>query len=586
MFFWILFTVFSLLFGIFLELNHNTLIGWGMFIIWIIAFILFSKNRLTESAWYVKGLALLCYAALFALIVKLTWPPVKSVPAADVKNPDVTDVIHTEKGDITGVFNADHTVEVYAGIPYAAPPVGELRFRKPQDPEPWEGVKACDTFAPMSMQTVNMPFIDSLTQIIGYHDYKISLTDNYRTPVSEDSLYLNIWKPAGDVQDLPVIVYIHGGSLQTGQPWYADYSGEGFAKDGIITVNMGYRLGVFGFYADEELLQEEGTAGSWGLLDQIKALEWVRDNISAFGGDPDNVTLVGESAGAVCVDALCVSELAEGLFQRAVMESSTASAPDVPHSYRSLEEAFASGNDLKNRYNCSSFQDLRKLPAEQIVNEMNTQHHLTADGYVLKDDPYKLRKQGVHNENAILHGFNTEESGPFIIFSKADMKNYEKKIRNAFGEYADDVLSLYPVSDNSEADRAWAEVYGAQFFNYSHYCLNRLAVQNDIPVYEYLFGKSNKRLSCWHSGELVYAFGVIPEGSKLYDAADRALSDTMHRYWVNFAKTGDPNGEGLPVFEENRDSKRVMYFSETAGMIDEPYTKLYGIMDRMQSFEE
>ena len=145
-------------------------------------------------------------------------------------------------------------MEVYAGIPYAAPPVGELRWREPQDPVPWEGVLRADTFAPMSMQVVNSNLYSSLAQIIGYHDYQISLHDNFRDAVSEDSLYLNIWKPAGEQEKLPVIVYVHGGSLQTGQPWYADYSGEGLARKGVIVVNFGYRLGVFGFYADEELM--------------------------------------------------------------------------------------------------------------------------------------------------------------------------------------------------------------------------------------------------------------------------------------------------------------------------------------------
>ena len=179
-------------------------------------------------------------------------------------------------------------MEVYAGIPYAKPPVGELRWREPQDPEPWEGVLAADHFAPMSMQPQNAAWYSSMAQIIGYHDYEISLDDNFRDLNSEDALYLNIWKPAGEQENLPVLVYIHGGSLQTGQPWYADYSGEGLARKGVIVVNMGYRLGVFGFLADEELMAESpnGTTGNYGLLDQIKALEWVRDNIAAFGGDP------------------------------------------------------------------------------------------------------------------------------------------------------------------------------------------------------------------------------------------------------------------------------------------------------------
>ena len=583
--FWIAYILFTFVFAVILELNHNTLSGWLFFLAAAIMFVFLYGKAARSGRWFVKCLFFLLYAAVFASIVFFTWPPVKAVPAVNVKNPEVTDVVMTENGALTGVYNKDKTVEVYAGIPYAKPPVGELRWKKPQKADSWEGVLACDTFAPMSMQAVNTPIMDSLTQIVGYHDYKISLSDNYRTPVSEDSLYLNIWKPAGAQENLPVIVYIHGGSLQTGQPWYADYSGEGFARSGVITVNMGYRLGVFGFFGDEELLEKEGTAGNFGLLDQIMALEWVRDNISAFGGDPDNVTLVGESAGAVCVDALCVSDLSQGLFRRAVLESSTISSSQPPHSYRSLDDTLNSAEELKKRYGCTSIDELRQLPAEKIVGEMNTQHHVTVDGYVLKDNPYRLRKQGVHNEEAIFHGFNSQESGPFIIFSHAKMKNYEEKIRRYFADLTEEVLGLYPAENDEEADRYWAEIYGAVFFNYPHYCLNRLAASQGIPVYEYLFDKSNGRLGAWHSGELVYAFGVIPEESKLYDEKDRSLSELMHAYWVNFAKTGDPNVLSLPLLEENSSSQRIMRFSDNPGMTDEPYVKLYEILDRVYGFE-
>ena len=420
-----------------------------------------------------------------------------------------------------------------------------------------------------------------MAQIIGYHDYRISLQDNYREANSEDSLYLNIWKPAGNVEKAPVAVYIHGGSLQTGQPWYADYSGEGFAKNGIITVNMGYRLGVFGFLATEEMLEEEGTAGHFGLLDQIKALEWVRDNIEQFGGDPDNVTLIGESAGAVCVDALCVSPLAEGLFRRAILESSTVSSPQPPHSYRLFDEALASGKALMERYGCSSLDELRQLSAETIVNEQDSQHHITIDGYVLPDTPYQLRKQGIHNEEAVLHGFNKEESGPFIIFSHAKLKDYEERIRRWFGEYADEVLELYHPETDEEADEYWARIYGAMFFNYSHYCLNRLETANGVPSWEYLFSKDNGRLGSWHSGEMVYAFGMIPDDSNLYTNGDRDLSRMMHGYWTNFIRTGVPNGQELQAFEQSEDSSRLLEFGNSFGMIKDPELELYGILDRM-----
>ncbi len=572
---WIIHIIASLLFAIVLELNHSRWIGWILFAAAAILFPVLARKAGSGAMKFFLWLGcLLLYAGIFFI----SWPSVKGVPASTAAHPDVTPVITTDKGDITGVFNEDHSVEIYAGIPYAAPPVGELRWRKPQDVPAWEGVRACDTFAPMSMQKTNIPIMDSLTEIVGYHEYQ-PFASHSIPPVSEDSLYLNVWKPSGNAEKLPVIVYIHGGSLQTGQPWYQDYSGESFAKNGVVTVNMGYRLGVFGFLADETMLEEEGTTGNYGLLDQIKALEWVQKNISAFGGDPDNVTLIGESAGAACVDALCVSPLAKGLFRRAVMESSTLSSKNPPHSFRSFDEALKSGRSLLGRNQCTSINDLRKLDAEAIVDEMYTQHHITADGYVLPDTPHSLRAGGIHNEEALLHGFNSEESGPFILMDRASLKNYETKIRASFGEAADEVLALYPASTDDEADRYWAEVYGAQFFNYSHYCLNRLEIANDVPVYEYLFTKKNGRLSSWHSGELIYAFGTMKKNARQFDESDFELGRQMHAYWINFAKTGDPNGEGLPEFPLSQDSGKIMELGEETGVIDEPYLKLYGILD-------
>lgn len=582
--FWIVYAVLSVLFGAVLELNHNTLWGWALMILLLVSFPVLYKLKALPSRKIVKAAFWLGFIVLFACILLITWPPVKAVPASDASKPDATAAVQTQNGKVSGVYSADHEVEIFAGIPYAKAPVGELRWRPPQDPEAWDGVLVCDRFAPMSMQVTNLPIYDSIVRIIGYHDYKISLKDNYIPPVSEDSLYLNIWKPAGKRSGLPVLVYIHGGSLQTGQPWYDAYSGMDFARNGVICVNMGYRLGVFGFYADRKLLEEDGTTGNYGLLDQIKALEWVRDNIAAFGGDPDNVTIVGESAGAVCVDALCVSPLAAGLFRRAILESSTLASVNPPHSYRTFDAALSSGSALLKRYGCSDAGDLRKLSAKKIVGEMNSQHHVTIDGYVLPDSPYNLRMQGVHNEEALIHGFNDQESGPFIIFDRTTLKNYESKVRAYFGSYADDVLKLYNTSTDSEAAAYWAEIYGAVFFNYPHYCLNRLAASEGIPVYEYLFTKKNRSLSSWHSGELVYAFHRIPEDSDLYDDADRKLSDIMHAYWVNFAKTGNPNGPGLPVFGQDRSSGTIMELGDNVGMINEPYLSFYAVMDKMQGW--
>lgn len=587
MFGWIVTGFLSFLSAVFLQLNRNPWTGWVLLVFLLAGFIFLMRKQIFRAVWWRRGLSVFVYMLLCGLIIAASWPPMKPVKAYDTRTPERTEIISTNDGDVRGVVLSSHKAELFAGIPYAAPPVGELRWKRPQPPAKWEGVRECDTFAPMSMQARNLPAYDSLAKIVGYHDYQISFQDRYREAVSEDSLYLNVWRPVGEYEDLPVLVYIHGGSLQTGQPWFGDYSGKGFAENGVICVNMGYRLGVFGFYTSEELADEDPdhSSGNYGLMDQIKALEWVRDNIRSFGGDPDNVTIAGESAGAVCVDALCVSPLAKGLFRGAILESSTVSSRTPPHSYRLYEDALASGKELMERYHCSSVSELRSLSAKTLVNEQNTQHHITVDGYVLPDTPYNLRKSGVHNEEAVLHGYNREESGPFILFSHASMKNYENRVRAYFGEYADEVLELYPAASDKEADAAWAAIYGAVFFNYSHYCLNRLENENGVPAYEYLFVKDNGRLGSWHSGELIYAFHNIPDHSKLFDETDRALSDLMHAYWISFAENGDPGREGLPAFEISEDTSRVMVFDENSRMEQEPMIKLYEIMDRLYGWE-
>ena len=570
-----------------LELNKNTLWGFVLLLAATVGFVLLYTKALQGSRWYVKLLGYLGYLAVFALILFFTWPPTRAVPAYEGKTPLYTEPVHLDKGDARGVVIADGTVELYAGIPYAQPPIGDLCWREPQDPLPWDGVLNADHFAPMCMQPVHLPIYDSLARIIGFHDYTISLTDNWVPPVSEDGLYVNVWKPAGQVSGLPVIVYIHGGTLQTGQPWYGDYAGTGLAKEGVVVVNLGYRLGVFGYLADEDLAAESphGTTGNYGLLDQIKALEWVQRNVVAFGGDPDNVTLAGESAGAASVSALCTSPLAKGLFRRVLLESSTVASVNPPHSFRSREDALASGKELKARYGVSTLDQLRALPAKRIVNEAYTQHHMTVDGYALPQTPYESYRKGVHNEEAILHGYNAEESGPFIMFAHANLKNYEGKIRAYFKEYADQVLALYRPATDAEADSCWAQIYGAVFFNYPHYCLDRLAAQNDIPAYEYYFSKHNGRLGAWHSGELPYFYGNIPAVSKVFDDSDRALSKTILGYVSNFAAAGDPNGPGLPLWIADDTSQILLELGDRVEMMDEKYLALYAVMDQMEGWK-
>ena len=569
-----------------LELSKNTIVGFIVTLAVSAAYCYIYVTRYRQKKAVARLLLFALWVASFVVFWIITAPPVRAVPAVDYKNPVKTDTVKVANGLVQGVVTEDGAVEIYAGIPYAKPPVGDLRWKEPQDPDDWDGVLVADKFAPMSMQPTHSPLYNSLAQIIGYHDYEISLKDNYIPPVSEDSLYINIWKPAGAAENLPVVVYVHGGSLQTGQPWYDDYSGQGLAREGVIVVNMGYRLGVFGYLTSPELAAESavGTTGNYGLLDQIKALEWVRDNIAAFGGDPGNVTVSGESAGSASVSAITVSPLAKGLFKRVLLESSTVAPVKPTHSFRFLDEGFESCADLMKRYNCNTIADLRNVNANTLVKEASTQHHMTVDGYALEKTPYEYYMAGEYNEEAIIHGYNRHEAAAFLIFSNATMKDYESRVREYFGEYTDEVLALYPATTNDEAKEYWAEIWGAVFFDYPHYCLNRLEVKNGVPVYQYYFTRENGRLGSWHSGEEVYLYGNIPAGSKLYDDYDRELSKAMLSYFANYAKTGDPNGAGLKEWTQNTASEDVMEFGDNYGMIKEREHELFGVLDKIQGF--
>ena len=583
---WILFILVLVIMLAVLELGKHTILGWMLTLAAAAGFVFLNRKKLRGARWLLRLGSWLAFLLAFAAILWISWPPVRSVPAVAGKNGGPTELVHLPQGDLRGVKTADGKVEVFTGIPYAKPPVGELRWQPPVEAGPWEGVLTADHFAPMSMQTVQLPIVESLKRLIGYHDFKISPDDNYRPPVSEDSLYLNIWKLAGEARELPVLVYIHGGSLQTGQPWYADFNGASLARDGVIVVNLGYRLGIFGFFADEELLKEQGTTGNYGLLDQILALQWVQKNIAAFGGDPANVTLAGESAGSACVSALCTSPLAKGLFCRAVGESSTVTSPSPAHSFRLLDEAYEAGRKTKEKYKAAGVEDLRKLPASELAGELSVHHHMTVDGYVLPVTPCEAYAQGIHNEEAQLHGFNREEAAPFIIFDPANLKNYESKVRAAFpAPYADRILALYPASTDEEARKAWADIFSVHFFMYPHYCWERQALKNGIPSYVYHFQKTNGCIGAWHSGEEVYLYGNIPEDSALYDETDRELSRVMKQYYLNFIRTGDPNGEGLPDWPAGTGDGRALSFSDSVQMETVPFVELYKIFDDMSGFE-
>ncbi|MBR3149647.1 MAG: carboxylesterase family protein [Eubacterium sp.] len=595
--YWILLSLTAIVYFTVLELGKNTLLGWGIALVLFGAYITLEIKLIKGRQWYIRLISWLCFFALLVGTAFLSQPPYKTVPAVDSKRPAVTEVVKVNEGELTGVFNEDNSVEVYAGIPYAKPPVGELRWKEPQAPEKWDGVKACDHFAPMSMQKRDSEIMNSLTRIVGYHDYRISLKDNYREAVSEDSLYLNIWKPAGEVKDAPVLFFIHGGSLTSGQSSFSEYRGEDLAKKGIIVVNFGYRLNVFGYMAHRSLANESPnkTTGNYGLLDQIAALKWVNDNIASFGGDASKITIAGESAGASSVNALCVSPLAKGLFRYAIAESSGIT-PKVPyHTFRSYDEALEEGNKTLEEFGVLNAGELRAMKAEELVKTTANNSAMTVDGYAITEQPYLTYEKGENNEQSLLNGYNSHEANVFNLFSKVEAGDYQDKIGELFGKYTDDVIRLYPpasvpldydfaVEAGGSAKGAYNLVLGGTWFAYSHYKWSDYVASQNKPVYFYYFNKDNRSLRANHAGELPYAYGNLWRHDYLYDEKDAELSETMQNYWVNFVKTGNPNGDGLPEWTPYTTSqKKIIQLDENIEMIDDPYSELYKIIDKSQN---
>ncbi|SFH56509.1 para-nitrobenzyl esterase [Pseudobutyrivibrio sp. OR37] len=600
MLFYAVIILLTLLYLVILELSKNIILGWVIGVLATLALFvaryLLSKKSLLSAKTKIITWAL--FMGVLCLNYILTGPPYKNVPAVDNKNPDVTEVVHVTQGDLTGVYNANHSVKVYAGIPYAKPPVGELRFKEPQSPEDWDGVRACDAFGPMAMQPRSNTLYDSMSHILGWHDYQVKLGDEYLEPMSEDCLYLNVFAPEamGD-EPLPVIFYIHGGSLTTGQSSYTEYRGEDLAKRGVIVVNFAYRLGVFGYYTADDLKAESPnkTTGNYGLLDQIAALNWVKDNIAAFGGDPDRITIAGESAGSSSVNAICVSPLTEGLFNYAIAESSGILAHKPFHTFRDYSEAIEQGDMVRSEFNVASSNELRDIPAEKLVKTTSNQSAMTVDGYAIVEQPFLTYKKGKNHEKALLNGFNAKEADAFNLGIKATADNYEELLAEDLGDYAGEMAKVVPanspqrdqhfiVDPLGDAKGALNQAYSAIWFSYSHYLWNNYMIEQGKPAYEYYFTKENNSLSNYHAGELPYAYGNLWRHPGLYTDEDYALSDTMQQYIVNFAKTGNPNGKGLPQWERrDANQDKLLQLDTTVRMVDDPNNALYEVIDKYQN---
>jgi para-nitrobenzyl esterase len=460
----------------------------------------------------------LCVAAL--LCSGFLFPGGGAFAAARVK---------TAEGTVAGT--AKEGVRVFLGIPYAAPPVGDLRWRAPQPAARWSGVRAATRFAPSCIQGDPVPF--------GPYTPPFLITPER----SEDCLYLNVWSPKRYAAPRPVYLFIHGGGFQSGGASVPVYDGAALARKGGVVVTINYRLGLLGFLAHPELTRESqlGSSGNYGLLDTVAALRWVRTNIARFGGDPENVTIAGQSAGAAAVNALLVSPLAKGLFHRAVIESGPVIGLPMP----SLQQAEQAGVALATKLKATSVAELRALPSSEIAKTMPTAIPWpNVDGKVVLADPERGDTPVVSRVPLIV-GYNRDERTPDAPPTAAA---FEKDLRQRFGALAERALALYPHGSDTEAARSAAELARERYIAALLFWAERRSAQGQ-PVYGYLFehvfpGAESARFRAFHTAEVPYIFGAFDLQDVTFTDADRRVSDEMQDRWLAFMRRGNPNSKG------------------------------------------
>src|ERR1022692_1743765 len=455
----------------------------------------------------------------------------------------------TESGAIAGVRESG--LNVYKGVPFAAPPVGDLRWRPPAHAAPWTGTRKTDAFAPACMQT------------------GVSMPGETPPAVSEDCLYLNIWTPAKSPQKpLPVIVWIYGGGLINGSASMPLYWGDQLAQKSVIVVTIAYRLGPLGFLALPELTRESAhhSSGNYGLMDQIAAHEWVQRNIAAFGGDAKNVTIAGQSSGSISVSILMASPLAKGLFQRAIGESGGLFEPLQLGQKYLLANAERDGEKYAASLGAASLKELRRLPASQLTGDGGGIVHPVIEPYVLPVSPYEAFASGNQNDVPVLIGSNAAEARAMVDVSHETAASFDKDVERSVGQLPPALLAAYPHTTDGEAQQAQLGLERDLRFGWDMWTWARLqSGTGKSPVYYYSFRQkppfpAGSVYSGWgasHFAELWYVFNHLDQDPWQWTVADEKLADEMSSYWANFARSGNPNGANLPTWPAftNTDAK-------------------------------
>ncbi|MFJ8967136.1 carboxylesterase/lipase family protein [Lentzea sp. NPDC102401] len=493
--------------------------------------------------------------------------------------------VHTAYGPVSGLRTADGAVEVFAGMPYAQPPVGELRWRAPVPPRPWTQVREAAAFADVPVQPSSAFWLRALQQTV---DVPLAEVFVNPYPTSEDSLYLNVWRSTrANSAALPVIVTIPGGGFATGSGELPVLDGGPLARRGdVITVTVNYRLGVFGFLAHPELDAESphGSSGNYGLLDQVAALRWVRDNIAAFGGDPRRITIAGESAGGQSVCLLSTMPAAEGLFHRVIGGSGgclgTAGDTEAGDQVDTREVARRAGRELSDRLGGASVAQLRAMPADRVFaasRELAAHWRPSLDGHVLRRAAAEVFAAGEQHDVPILVGSNADEASlARAAPPDTDPAAYRSDIERRFGADAGKYLRLYPGGSDEEV---LDSLLHADTDRLMHRAMHLWAREHSrkADAYVYFFTRvppdpALPEFGAYHGAELMYAYGTLgATGDAEYTDLDHRLSGQMTDRWVRFAATGDPNGPGLtrwPSAAEFPD--QVMEWGERSGMRPRP----------------
>jgi para-nitrobenzyl esterase len=477
-----------------------------------------------------------------------------------------TNQVKVANGSLEGVTEKSG-IRSFKGVPFAAPPVGDLRWREPQPSRNWQGVREADQFGPRAMQRA----------VFGDMNFRSN-------GMSEDCLYLNVWTPAkSNKERLPVLVYFYGGGFIAGDGSEPRYDGESMAQRGIVTVTINYRLGLFGFFAHPELTKESPhqASGNYGLLDQAAALQWVKQNIAAFGGNPNKVTIAGESAGSFSVSAQMASPLARNLIAGAIGESGSLLSlqPTTPRA-----QAEEMGVKFATGVGANSLNALRAMPAEQLLEATakpeTPRFSAIIDGYFFPKSPAAIFAAGEQAKVPLLAGWNSEEMNYRALLGQEPPtpENYKKAVQKQYGERAEEVLKLYPGNTEAQVQQSATDLAGDRFIGYSTWKLLDVHSQNSgKPVFRYYYTRPRPAMTpemgdaapglaggvvrgsdatamkvppaqgAVHSAEIEYAMGNLGS-NKVYawTPEDYKVSEIMQGYFANFIKTGNPNGPGLP----------------------------------------